>query len=262
MTFIRKNVWTLLARDPWDDVTEDYARRRRHHASAAGYRSDQLDLPGRHSRFVFSAAARRLWNECQHASWFFLPWHRMYLYLLRAHRPRRGDRERRRSGVGAARTGITISRIRATRCPSRFEPPKLPDGTANPLFLAAPRRDPIFVNGGQLPKVGDLTGECVARTQLRSWIRRTTIGADQLQRRLRRARTDAAQRRACAARRHVRRAVPRRTDDRSGMRRARSGLLAASLQHRSAVETMAGSRRRPRQSHRRRVAHAVVHVSR
>ena len=22
------------------------------------------------------------WNECQHASWYFLPWHRMYLYYF------------------------------------------------------------------------------------------------------------------------------------------------------------------------------------
>jgi tyrosinase len=26
--------------------------------------------------------ARQLWNQCQHATWYFLPWHRMYLYYF------------------------------------------------------------------------------------------------------------------------------------------------------------------------------------
>jgi tyrosinase len=26
--------------------------------------------------------ARNLWNQCQHATWYFLPWHRMYLYYF------------------------------------------------------------------------------------------------------------------------------------------------------------------------------------
>lgn len=26
----------------------------------------------------------RFWNQCQHASWFFLPWHRMYLHHFEA----------------------------------------------------------------------------------------------------------------------------------------------------------------------------------
>jgi tyrosinase len=26
--------------------------------------------------------ARKLWNQCQHATWYFLPWHRMFLYYF------------------------------------------------------------------------------------------------------------------------------------------------------------------------------------
>src|SRR6185295_9901179 len=34
--------------------------------------SDDDQLPSTNDR-------TRFWNQCQHGSWFFLPWHRMYL---------------------------------------------------------------------------------------------------------------------------------------------------------------------------------------
>src|SRR5687768_8731296 len=31
-------------------------------------------------RLPSAAEQRKYWSQCQHGSWFFLPWHRMYLH--------------------------------------------------------------------------------------------------------------------------------------------------------------------------------------
>src|SRR3712207_2945796 len=31
-----------------------------------------------------STLQRRFWNQCQHVTWYFLPWHRGYLFALEA----------------------------------------------------------------------------------------------------------------------------------------------------------------------------------
>lgn len=151
MAFTRKNVWTLLTRDPWDDITEDYAR------AIATMQARPATDP---TSWTFQAAIHGSYsapprgtsfNECQHASWFFLPWHRMYLYFFErivraAVIANGGDPE-----WALPYWNYDQPNPRNT-LPKPLRTPKLPDGTANPLFLPAPRRDPIFVNGGQLPK--------------------------------------------------------------------------------------------------------------
>jgi len=151
MANIRKSIWTLLARDPWDDVTEAYAR------AVATMQARPADDP---TSWTFQAAIHgsysapppgALWNECQHASWFFLPWHRMYLFFFErivraAVIENGGDPE-----WALPYWNYDEPNPRNT-LPKPLRAMKLPDGTANPLFLAAPRRDPIFVAGGQLPK--------------------------------------------------------------------------------------------------------------
>ncbi len=152
MANIRRNIWTLLARDPWDDVTDAYA------GAVATMQSRAPDDP---TSWTFQAAIHgsyaapppgALWNECQHASWFFLPWHRMYLYFFErivraAVIENGGDPE-----WALPYWNYDEPNPRNT-LPKPLRAQKLADGvTPNPLFLPAPRRDPIFVGGGQLPK--------------------------------------------------------------------------------------------------------------
>ncbi len=81
----------------------------------------------------------RYWEQCQHQSWYFLPWHRGYLYAFE---------EIVRSAVislgGPADWALpywdySVPDAIATRVlPDEFAEKKLPDGSDNPLFV--PRR--------------------------------------------------------------------------------------------------------------------------
>src|SRR5215831_1156938 len=84
--FVRRDVWKLTNDDePWDPITEAYAkavaamqeRSTTRDATSWGW---QASMHGTYQRTPRGAA----WNQCQHASWFFLPWHRMYLYWFEA----------------------------------------------------------------------------------------------------------------------------------------------------------------------------------
>ena len=76
------------------------------------------------------------WNQCQHGSWYFLPWHRGYLLALEAQL--RADIV----SLGGPATwalpywnyfgGVQGANA---KLPPAFAETKLPDGTANPLFV-------------------------------------------------------------------------------------------------------------------------------
>ena len=78
--FVRRDVWSLEASDPWDTVTIGYAK------AVAEMQARPADDP---TSWIYQAAMHgtyadvppgAVWNQCQHASWFFLSWHRMYTY--------------------------------------------------------------------------------------------------------------------------------------------------------------------------------------
>ena len=83
------------------------------------------------------------WNQCQHGTWFFLPWHRMYIWffekIVRAAIQQ----------AGADPTGWALPywnysdgplNVVAT-LPFAFRAPTLPDGSANALYLPYPNRN-------------------------------------------------------------------------------------------------------------------------
>ena len=89
------------------------------------------------------------WNQCQHRSWFFLPWHRGYLIAL--------EMQVREAiiGLGGPATWALpywdyLGPGDEYRIPPAFVQQKLPDGSANPLYVTArygPRSDGnIFVS--------------------------------------------------------------------------------------------------------------------
>lgn len=80
ITRVRHNIWTLDAADHWHPTILAYARGVQVLIDRAN--ADPLDPIG----WVYQAAVHgtdvnpdSFRNVCQHFSWFFLPWHRMYL---------------------------------------------------------------------------------------------------------------------------------------------------------------------------------------
>jgi tyrosinase len=99
--------------------------------------SDPNHTPG--SKLPPSAIRAKFWNQCQHQSWFFLPWHRGYLACFEAI-------------IAAAVVKLggpaawalpywnysdTHDPTKARQFPSAFAGKTLNDGTHNPLWVAA-----------------------------------------------------------------------------------------------------------------------------
>ena len=75
---VRKNIWTLPS---GDQTVEDYAKavaimRSRPAADPTSW-TYQAAMHGTHAN-----AVQPLWNGCQHGTWFFLAWHRLFIYYF------------------------------------------------------------------------------------------------------------------------------------------------------------------------------------
>jgi tyrosinase len=118
----------------------------RYQAAIHEYRdgADPLANPG--DVFPANADRNRFWNQCQHNSWFFLPWHRMYLL----HFERIVARHVVELG-GPAEWALpywNYSRdANARLLPAAFRNPTMADGTANPLYVE--ERHPLANQGRQ-----------------------------------------------------------------------------------------------------------------
>jgi tyrosinase len=81
---------------------------------------------------------KRFWRQCQHGSWFFLPWHRMYLFYFEqtvkaAIAELKGDS----ASWSLPYWNYSDSKNPKARClPPAFIADKLPDGSPNPLRVA------------------------------------------------------------------------------------------------------------------------------
>jgi tyrosinase len=75
---VRRNVWTLPSGDTTiDDYAKAVAIMKSRGASDPTSWTYQAAMHGTHA-----AQTKPLWNGCQHGSWFFLPWHRMFIYYF------------------------------------------------------------------------------------------------------------------------------------------------------------------------------------
>jgi hypothetical protein len=92
--------------------------------------------------------ARAGWNQCQHGGWFFLPWHRLYLYHF----------ERIVRSVVLSQGGPDDWALpywnydaggQSNSLPLPFREETLPDGSPNPLFVG--QRNATINNGAGLP---------------------------------------------------------------------------------------------------------------
>jgi tyrosinase len=152
--FVRKDIWALEEEaDNWHPFTEAYAR------AVGVMQGRQPDDP---TSWAYQAAVHgappdlprdQFVDQCQHNTWFFLPWHRMYLYWFeRVVRAALQEVEEVPDEVRSTwalpywnydRGGTTAA------LPAAFLEPTLADGeTANPLFTDL--RDRVIRAGGEL----------------------------------------------------------------------------------------------------------------
>lgn len=167
MAHIRRNVWQLgTAAKPWHDTLLWYAR------AVRVMQARPLSDP---TSWRYQAAIHGLagmvpptgapWNECQHSTWFFLPWHRMYLAQF--------ELIVRRAVVEAGGPGDWTlpywdysGAPPANSLPPAFRAATLPDGTANPLFVTQRRAS---VNSGTgLPPTVTSSTDAMAATVFQS----------------------------------------------------------------------------------------------
>jgi tyrosinase len=147
-TLIRKDVWKLSAISMWEPTILWYAKAIGEMSSRPASDPTSWRFQGgihgyTKSSDPFASAGGlpaktvqdKFWNQCQHGSWFFLPWHRMYLgifeQIVRAAVVKLG---------GPANWTLPYwnysdaSNPDARTLPPAFRQQKLPDGSPNPLF--------------------------------------------------------------------------------------------------------------------------------
>jgi hypothetical protein len=147
--FVRRDIWELEQSEPFDPITLAYAKAvkvmQQRPATDPTSWTFQAAIHGSYNAPPPGAA----WNQCQHQGWFFLPWHRMYLYYFE-----RIVRAAVLAAGGPPDFAIPYWNYSKpypnNTLPTGFRTAKLPDGTANPLYLASPRRSQAIMNGGQL----------------------------------------------------------------------------------------------------------------
>ncbi len=161
MTSVRRNIWNLgTPQDPWHPITVNYALgvRAMQALPISDPRSWQYQS-AIHGTHLAGTPAGAPWNQCQHATWFFLPWHRMYLFhfenILRSLLPA-ADRDAFALPFWDYSSGAPGNAL-----PVAFRVRTLPDGTPNPLFVTARRAS---VNAGT-PLPDAVTSTATALTE-------------------------------------------------------------------------------------------------
>ncbi|MBL1079821.1 LysM peptidoglycan-binding domain-containing protein [Nocardia sp. 2] len=164
-TRVRRNIWTLHDTAPWHPVIHAYARGvaiMRDRAAA-----DQFDPTG----WIYQAAIHgttvnpdNFRNRCQHQSWFFLSWHRMYLRwferIIRAALQEAADVDDVTKLTWALPYwDYSSDDIARRRLPQAFLDPTLRDGvTPNPLRV----NGRTLNNGAALPASAVATAAALA----------------------------------------------------------------------------------------------------
>src|SRR5438105_3319536 len=150
-TRVRRNVYKLPGGD-WDPVIEWYARAIadmqtrpindptswRYQAAVHDYIRSQDPNARPNDPLPSANDQRTFWVQCQHGSWYFLPWHRMYLpyfeQVVAATVQRLG---------GPADWALPYgnysdsSNANAKKLPPAFRARTMPNGSPNPLRVAA-----------------------------------------------------------------------------------------------------------------------------
>jgi tyrosinase len=167
-TYVRRDIWSL---SPGDPIITGYASavkrmRERPEADVTSW-AYQAAIHGTHA-----TPNRPEWNACQHGTWFFLPWHRMFLYyferIVRAAVVAEGgnaDWALPYWNYGLGGQSATL--------PPAFRTPTLAGGSENPLYIA--ERAPGINSGAGLPAYATSPQKALARP---AFIGRAELGGD------------------------------------------------------------------------------------
>lgn len=103
----------------------------------------------------------KYWNQCQHQSWYFPPWHRGYLLAIEAHL------RKEIIALGGPKDWALpywnyLGPGDQNRMPPAFAEKTLPDGSTNPLFVEA-RYGPNNDGNIYIPH-GDISDDCQKET--------------------------------------------------------------------------------------------------
>src|SRR6266542_1842373 len=165
--FVRREAWALESADTFDPITLAYAKAVQvMQARPASDPTSWTYQAAIHATFAAPPPGAN-WNDCQHQSWFFLPWHRMYLYYF--------ERIVRKAVIdagGPAEFALPYwnydQPFPGNSLPPAFRTPTLPDGTANPLFVPSPRRSAGLMVGGQVPATATSSTVAMSMTDFSS----------------------------------------------------------------------------------------------
>jgi len=145
MVYVRRDAWSL--QQPWDDVFLWYARaitklKKLPESNPTSW-SYQASIHGHEPESQRS----QYWNQCQHGTSFFLPWHRGYLgWFEQIVRATIKELEGPEDWALPYWNYSSPVNPNALVIPQAFREPNLPDGSENPLLIEG--RNP-GVNAGE-----------------------------------------------------------------------------------------------------------------
>jgi tyrosinase len=168
--FERRDVWVLGSEaNPWHPILRWYARaitvlKGRDQTNPTSWRYLAAIHGTRIPRSDWPQGAT--WMECQHSSWFFLPWHRIYLHYF--------ERVVRRAIVDLGGPNDWAlpywdysdpQRPNVRELPPAFRDPQMPSGDPNPLFVSErSQQNPDINNGDKLDPSDVEIGDAMAET--------------------------------------------------------------------------------------------------
>jgi tyrosinase len=168
--FERRDVWALGSEaDPWHPILRWYARA----ITALKSRARTNPTSWRYLAAIHGTFLQRsqwpqgaTWSECQHSSWFFLPWHRIYLHYF--------ERIVRRTIIDLGGPNdwalpywdySDSQRPDVRKLPPSFREQQIPSGDPNPLFVSErSQQNPDINGGGKLDALDVDTGGAMAET--------------------------------------------------------------------------------------------------
>ncbi|MDQ3740559.1 MAG: tyrosinase family protein, partial [Actinomycetota bacterium] len=149
--YVRRDMWKLQQENgTWEPYTKYYA---------LAVREMQKRQPTDPTSWIYQANIHGSWdqvppgadwNQCQHASWWFLPWHRMYIFQFEA--IVRAAVIQLDGPEDWALPYWNYSRpYPYNTLPPALRSPTMDDGTPNALYVPHPKRNPLpapGINGG------------------------------------------------------------------------------------------------------------------
>jgi tyrosinase len=150
VTRIRRDIWKLEQAQQWHPMINAYAEAVRIMKTRPA--SDPTSWA--YQAAIHGNAVADTWrNTCQHSSWFFLPWHRMYLYwferICRAAIQSSPNVDASTKANWALPYWNYDRGVPTNQLPKAFRDVTTPGGDPNPLFVSG--RNPAMAAGGGMP---------------------------------------------------------------------------------------------------------------